>query len=206
MLPWPSHRRRFQTNGALVFGPIQARLLHLVHQVWKDFGREKANWMVKVLGVDVGGVIINRTAHDGSDTSFLGDNYLKTTAVPEAFEALKKLNDSLEGRVWVVSKCGLKTELKTREWMKHHDFHEKTGIPIERFRFVRTRPDKAPVCRELGITHFVDDRYTVLRHMDSVGTWLLFGPDPVEREKGYHDIRVRFVDHWDEVIQAVMTD
>jgi len=33
----------------------------------------------EVLGVDIGGVIIDRI-NDGTDTSFFGDNYLRTTA------------------------------------------------------------------------------------------------------------------------------
>ena len=39
--------------------------------------------MTEKLGVDIGGVIIDR-ANDRTDTSFFGGNYLETTAVPGA--------------------------------------------------------------------------------------------------------------------------
>lgn len=42
------------------------------------------------LGVDIGGVIINRV-NDDTDTSFFGDNYLATTATPGVFWALAQL-------------------------------------------------------------------------------------------------------------------
>ncbi|MBA3679436.1 hypothetical protein H0W80_04625, partial [Candidatus Saccharibacteria bacterium] len=45
---------------------------------------------IPVLGVDVGGVIIDRV-NDNTDTSFFGDNYLSTTAVSDVFEALAEL-------------------------------------------------------------------------------------------------------------------
>ena len=43
------------------------------------------------LGVDIGGVIIDRVA-DGTDTSLFGKNYKRTPAVAGAFNALARLN------------------------------------------------------------------------------------------------------------------
>jgi hypothetical protein len=47
-------------------------------------------------------------------------------------------------------------------WLDRHDFFRETGVARERIRFCRERRDKATICRELGITHFVDDRHDVL--------------------------------------------
>src|SRR4051812_32492033 len=102
----------------------------------------------KILGVDVGGVIIDRVA-DGTDTSFFGANYLSTPAVEGAFEAIRELVTRFE-RAYVVSKCGANTERKTREWLAHHRFHEVTGIGPDDLRFCRQRKDKAPICAALG--------------------------------------------------------
>lgn len=44
----------------------------------------------EVLGVDIGGVVIDRV-NDNTDTSFFGNNYLKTTAVPDVFAVLQRL-------------------------------------------------------------------------------------------------------------------
>ncbi len=44
-------------------------------------------------------------------------------------------------------------------------------------RFCLQRPQKADHCRELGITHFIDDRSDVLRHLEGiVPKRYLFGP------------------------------
>ena len=75
----------------------------------------------RVLGVDIGGVIIDK-ANDNTDTSLFGNNYLNTTAVKDAFMSLKELNIRFGGEVCIVSKCGSNTERKTKEWLQHHDF------------------------------------------------------------------------------------
>jgi hypothetical protein len=117
------------------------------------------------LGIDIGKVIINGPAHpEGGDTAFFtGDTarMLRTPAMPDAFETIARLVDLFDGRVWLVSKCGERVERRTRQWLEHHDFAGRTGIPPDHVRFCRQRADKAIHCTELGITHFVDDTLEV---------------------------------------------
>ena len=118
-----------------------------------------------VLGLDVGGVIVDRSGEE-SDTSFFGDRPMDSPAVPGAFAAIARLcTGPFGGRVHIVSKAGPRISRLTREWLAHTDFFERTGVPPENVRFVRHRHEKAPVCEELGITHFVDDRLSVLEHL-----------------------------------------
>lgn len=134
----------------------------------------------EVLGVDFGGVVTDRM-NDGTDTSFLSDNYLVTTAMPGAIEALRRLvEDRFGPNVYFVSKCGPTVERKTREWLAHHDVFTRTGIPADNIRFCRRREDKAPICAGLGVSHFIDDRASVLRHLESVPHLYLFRPDARE--------------------------
>ncbi|RQX16141.1 hypothetical protein DDE19_16885 [Micromonospora ureilytica] len=130
------------------------------------------------LGVDIGGVIIE-PADDDADTSFFGAHYLRTPAVVGAFDALAALGPAFD-EVHLVSKCGEATERRTREWLAHHDFPARTGIAVERVHFCRTRPDKAPIARRLGLTHFVDDKLEVLGYLDSVPYRFLFRPRRAE--------------------------
>jgi hypothetical protein len=130
------------------------------------------------LGVDIGRVII---AGDGPDTSFIGgtdEDALRAPAVPGALDALARLQARFGGRVWLVSKCGERVEAKTRAWLAHHRFFETTGVLRDHLHFCRKRPEKAPICKRLGITCFVDDRQDVLVHMEGiVPTRLLFGAE-----------------------------
>ncbi len=126
------------------------------------------------LGVDVGGVLIDRVA-EGSDTSFFGDRPLETPAVPDAVETIARLAaGSFEDRVFLISKAGPKIAERTRAWLDHTDFWSATGLSPEQLHFVRARADKEPVCRRLGVTHFVDDRLSVLNHLTSVRCRYLF--------------------------------
>ncbi|OHV34131.1 MULTISPECIES: hypothetical protein [Pseudofrankia] len=134
-----------------------------------------------MLGVDVGGVLTSRAADD-QDTSFFSSQPMLTPAVAGAFDALTTLAAGpFAGRIHIVSKCGPKIAALTREWLGHHEFFERTGIPSANLHFVRRRPEKAPVCARLGITHFIDDRLDVLVHMTTVPHRYLFLGDAPER-------------------------
>lgn len=120
------------------------------------------------LGVDIGRVIIHG---DGPDTNFIGGtdaDAMNAPAMDGVFDALSRLRARFEGRVWLVSKCGPRIEMRSRAWLDHHGFFETTGIPRENLRFCRNRKDKTPICRDLGIGFFVDDRADVLVPMAGI--------------------------------------
>jgi hypothetical protein len=128
----------------------------------------------KVLGVDFGGVITDRVA-DNSDTSFFADRFLETPMVDGAFDALSRLvAGSFEGRVNIISKAGPRIQGRTRLWMAHHQFKERTGIPEAHVHFCKERRGKGPICQRIGITHFVDDRLDVLNYLETVPVKVLF--------------------------------
>jgi len=120
-----------------------------------------------VLGVDVGGVLVDRAA-EGSDTSFFGSDPMSTPMVPDAFAAVATLAPLFGWRVHVISKAGPKISALTREWLARHEFFALTGVSPSNLHFVRKRHEKAPVCAQLGVTHFVDDRLDVLEHLEGV--------------------------------------
>ena len=132
------------------------------------------------LGVDFGRVINDGSSHpSGDDTSFLTgseETMLATPAMEGAFGSLKQLTKLFHGRIWIVSKAGPRIQANTELWLAHHGFFTTTLIPTYRLRFVRRRTDKAAVCTELGISHFVDDRAEVLKALIGiVPNLFLFG-------------------------------
>jgi len=124
------------------------------------------------LGVDIGRVLIDDASHpSGDDTSFIRgteDDVLETPQMAGAFDALTELCSVLDGRVWLVSKCRARVQARTERWLEHHRFFPITGIDPSHVRFCIERADKAPICAELGITHFVDDRVDVLGYLVGV--------------------------------------
>ena len=139
------------------------------------------------LGVDFGRVINDGSSHpSGDDTSFLTgseEEMLATPAMSGAFDALTRLTKVFEGRVWIVSKAGPRIQANTERWLAHHGFFATTVIPQDHIRFVRRRADKAAICAEIGITHFVDDRSEVLKTLVGIVPHLFLyghqtGPTP----------------------------
>ena len=159
-----------------------------------------------MLGVDVGGVIVDRVAA-GEDTSFFGSQPLLTPAVEGVFEALALLTaEPFEGRVHLVSKAGPKVAENTRAWLHHHKFFRRTGIPAANLHFVRERADKGPVCTRLGITHFVDDRLDVLGHLTMVGyRYLFIGGLGDKRAPREIPPWVTVTDTWAELAEAIQS-
>lgn len=158
-----------------------------------------------ILGVDVGGVIIDR-ANDNTDTSFFSGNYLNSRPVEGAIEAIARLvKERFNGNAYIVSKCGSKTEAKTKHWLLHNGIYERTGIKEGSAFFCRQRPEKAPICKEKGITHFIDDRMSVLKYMDSVPHKYLFQPSPEELADRPDLLKsVVVVNSWAEVLRQIL--
>ncbi len=133
------------------------------------------------IGIDIGRVLTGPTVDGVADTSFLGTTVAEAMHSPPAtgaFAFIEELVRRYDGRVWLVSKCGASVERKTRIWLEFQRFHETTGVPRSHLRFCRERHQKADHARELGLTHFIDDRVDVLRHLRGLVPHLLrFGED-----------------------------
>ena len=159
-----------------------------------------ADPMEPALGVDIGGVLI-RPAREGGDTSFFSSGYLDTPMVDGAFDAVARLNaEVFAGRVYLVSKAKSGTARKTIEWLAHHDFHVRTGIPLERVRFCEERAEKAIIAKRLNLVAFVDDRIDVLQHLAGVETRVLFAATPAFAPKEAPPAGVRLAVGWAEVL------
>ena len=119
-----------------------------------------------VFGIDFGGVITSTDKKSTQDTFFKGD-HLKTKALEGAFEGVKRLvNMCGASNVYIVSKAYPNTQRKTLEWLEHHDFYGKTGLHPDHVYFCLERREKAGICKQLGINHFVDDRFDCIEHME----------------------------------------
>ena len=85
------------------------------------------------LGIDIGRVIIDGPAHPGGrDTAFFSGDDEAMLATPEmagAVAAISRLVPRFHGRVWLVSKCGPRTQARTRRWLAGRDFFGRTGLP-----------------------------------------------------------------------------
>jgi hypothetical protein len=135
------------------------------------------------IGIDIGRVIIEG---DGPDTNFVGgteEEALRAPAIDGAFDAIARLVARVgPAHVHLVSKCGKRVEGRTRTWLAHHRFFERTGVLPDNVHFCRAREQKAPICRDLGVTCFVDDRIDVLAFMTAVVPHrFLFGASDTDR-------------------------
>lgn len=155
------------------------------------------------LGIDVGRVLISPGESSASDTSFIGgslEDALQTPPYDDMFDVVPALVERFGGQVWIVSKCGPRIQERTLQWFEHHRFHERTGIPRENVRFCLARPDKAIHCRQLGITHFIDDRVDVLQAMGGVVRHrFLFGP-----QKRPAPADLRHLMTWGDVAESLL--
>ncbi|WP_421793256.1 hypothetical protein [Hydrocarboniphaga effusa] len=157
------------------------------------------------LGIDIGRVLIATGAQLGPDTSFLGADIeaaIHTPPYPGMFEVVPALVKAFHRRVVLVSKASSATEEKTRRWLDHHQFFERTNIPRNNLVFCSSRMAKASICKELGITHFIDDRRDVLEFMrEFVAHRYLFGPQTsaAKAEPG-----LEHVPTWSDVSRSIL--
>lgn len=156
------------------------------------------------IGIDIGRVIIGPVIGGKADTSFLGgtlEKALETPPSPHAFESIAKLVEIFGGHAWLVSKCGPNVQQKTKAWLRHWNFHNITGLPAGNVRFCLERPQKAHHCKQLKLTHFIDDRLDVLQHLrDLVPNLYLFGEQPKLEEIPEW---VSHVENWPATVDAI---
>ena len=161
----------------------------------------------EILGVDVGGVILDFAPHLGTDLDFGGDNYLRTPEVEGAIDSIAALNKGkFKDRVHVVTRYNpAKGPGRAIEWLTSKDFFNRTGIPMERYHMCTGRHDKAQICAEIGVTHFVDDRAEVLGHMlGQVPNLYLFRARDADNEEFANILpKLHRVESWPEFLSML---
>ncbi len=111
---------------------------------------------------DIGGVLLqSKFDADGETADHSGD----AAWLPGALEGLRSLTE--KHTVYLLSFCGLKTELLTRERLKAADVH--TWLPEERWLFCRNRKHKPRLMKENGIELLIDDRGDIVRNVREQG-------------------------------------
>lgn len=153
--------------------------------------------MKKRLGVDIGGVLMSKDTD--SDAQFFSDNFLQTPEVPAAIQTLTYFTSFIDPEdIFLISKCSESIEKKTRQWLEYRYFFKETGLLAENLIFCRNRADKARISEELSITHFIDDRHSVLIHMlnlKSIKKLFLFRPSSNELPQTMES-KLEIVHHW----------
>jgi hypothetical protein len=153
-----------------------------------------------ILGIDIGKVITGDT-----DKSVLfTDAYLGVPEIPGAFRTIAELYHIFSGQVCLVSKCRGVVQVKTRHWLLHHNFFKITGVDPNHVFFCEERKGKSPICKFLGVTHFVDGRLEVLEYLENVRHQFLFCPNEKEIIRHYkHFHNVVRVENWNDLYNLI---
>lgn len=159
------------------------------------------------LGVDIGGIIIAESGKD-SEAFSRKETYLEMPAVEGAFTGLRRLVDERFGdEVYLISKGGRNTTIRTRAWFYHHDFHGKTGVKDDQVYFCKERRDKVELCQRFGVTHFIDDLLEVLGYLYDAGIKNLYLLNPRPDEVKQHEKYLRHVHPlatWEDVVGMIL--
>ncbi len=89
------------------------------------------------------------------------------SAVPGVFSAVRSIVEHF-GRenVFIVSRAGQRRSEESTRWLRQVRFFERTGCKESNVFYVRLREQKRIVAEMLGLTHFVDDRWSVLDKLE----------------------------------------
>lgn len=108
---------------------------------------------MKILGVDCAGVLF----------------YPYGKSVTGAIQNLQKLTqENRFDEIYLISRVNFLGRVLFPLYLNRLHFWEQTGIPKDHLYFVNYDSDKVSICEDLGITDFVDNSYSVLRHMVGV--------------------------------------
>jgi len=161
----------------------------------------------EVLGVDIGGVIIDRVSEDDASRTMRPGGYAGAATIDGALEAIGPLVcQRFHDRVWLISRCDEPRERVLAEWLERQNFFDSTGVPRHQVRFCRERREKAIICKELGVTHFIDDRLEVLGHLVGIVPHLYLFQSRARDvdEFGRFLPHVRPMTRWRDVVDALL--
>jgi hypothetical protein len=155
---------------------------------------------MKILGLDYGGVIIREKQP--------GVEYVREY-MPDAVRVINRLRyDKIFDEIYIVSRVFEGGNIRALEWLDEHDFWA-TGVKRENYHYCYKRHEKAPICAELGITHFVDNRLEVLNYMGTVPNRFCLAPSDRElltfggtlNQKG-----LTVVERWDQIETILLAE
>jgi hypothetical protein len=156
------------------------------------------------VGIDFGGVITrNRKLFLGEDTELIKSQG-EEVAQPGVFEAIRGIVSFCDGHVWIVSKGGPYIQRMTTEWLERVSFFSRTGMMRDHVRFCRERQEKESICRELEISHFIDDRVHVMQILRHTVPHLYFFGD--QGSKRHCPPWAAFVSTWADFFEILAAD
>jgi len=155
-----SLRKHAKRRGFWGQRPRQQRLLD---EYWSRSAVKKAiegRGLGAGIGIDFGGVISEFDPAQWNAAGQIG------SAVPGAFRAISALVKHFgAANAFIVSKAGERKARESTSWMRRMRLFERTGLLEQNVFYVRLREDKRAVAEKLALTHFVDDRWSVLSHL-----------------------------------------
>ena len=156
---------------------------------------------MNVLGIDFGNVVIDHLTF-GTTPEFIdtGD-YRTIPPVPDSLEIIADLEKKFGANIFIVYNANQVADAKIHSWLDYHHFFKRTRISPDQVIRTNQGRNKRPLCSELHITHFVDDRLEVLTHLiGEVGNLYLFRPQKHEVEQHKNSLdKVILVDSWKEM-------
>lgn len=154
------------------------------------------------IGIDVGGVIIESDTDEAN--SIFSENYLNSPEVINSFSSIKKIVKQFKPEnVFLVSKCSSNVQERTKNWLEQKNFFEITNLRRENIHFCLKREEKKIISNKLNLNFFIDDRFTVLKHLANDKDKTLFLFKPKKDELGLflnENIKLNLVHSWDEII------
>ncbi len=117
----------------------------------------------EALGVDLGNTVFDQ----------------KKQLFPDVVRVLRRLvTERFGNEVYIISKVTPEQKKRALQRIEDTQFHLITGIRPQHVEFCAERADKAAICARLNITHHIDDRPEVMRHLEHRITKFLFQPIP----------------------------
>ncbi|MBB4320476.1 hypothetical protein GGE43_004071 [Agrobacterium tumefaciens] len=143
------------------------------------------------IGIDVGGVLLQTQAMKSWGNSSVG--FL--VAYEGALNALQTLIiPQFEENWFVISKAEHEHRNQIKESLEHHGFLDSVGGELGNLIFTDTNAEKAEIARDLRLSHFIDDKWDVLRHMPWLRRLIHFSDAPVS-SSGWNVVHAPTWDH-----------
>lgn len=104
------------------------------------------------------------------------------------------------GQVWIISKASEPTQARTMNRLLQSQFMARAELSLENVRLCRKAKGKVEICRDLKITHFVDDCHdNLVRLSEEVTDCFWFAGKSQNPESA----KIKTVRDWSELMRPL---
>jgi len=155
------------------------------------------------IGIDLRGVLAKPEPEKNIVCST--KDYAEAMVMENALEVLKNFKTNHGADIFIIT-CMSKPKMAMAagQWLERNQVFQQLGIAIKNLHICSAREEKAKIAQKLNLTHFVDDRFSVLIHFPKTIKTFCFSPQE-EKLENFPNFSSTIATSWIDIEKDILS-